>query len=153
MNKQNTQKKISQTSASPTRSNQSPRAYTSYAQTYPKARPIISTQLCTDYSAKHESGAGSDFYNEEQSDDEEYKNTLPVYAQVRKSHSDALRRKSIKTVSGNLKIHSRESSKLSDPHSSPVNMDSRHRHILTNSDRDNANISDKQFRPKRLTFN
>ena len=101
MNNQNTHKKNLQTSPYPTRSQQPPHAYTSYAQTYPKARPSSST-----YYSASESVANSDVYKdntEVQSDDEEYKDTLPVYAQVRKSHSDAIRRKSIKTVSENAR--------------------------------------------------
>ena len=127
--------------------------YTLYSQTYPRVRPSLNTQICMISGGKHESGRSSETFNdtiEEVRCEEAPKYTYPVYAQVRKSHSDALRRKSANLSPEDGKIRPRQFGNLCDTRLSPA---SRNRHILTNSGKDNANTSERQFRPKRLTFN
>ena len=136
----------------PTRSQQPASPYTPHSQTYPRIRPILNTQICTISGAKHESGGGSEtvkYTIEEVIGEEAPKYTFPVYAQVRKSHSDALRRKSANLSPEDVKICPPQFGNLFDPRLSPA---SRNRHIHTNSGKDNANTSQRQFRPKRLTL-
>ena len=126
--------------------------YTLYSQTYPRVRPSVNTQSCTISGGKNDSGGSSETFKdtiEEVMGEEAPKYTYPVYAQVRKSHSDALRRKSTNLSPEDVKIHPPQFGTLCDPRLSPG---SRNRHILTNSDKDNANTSQRQFRPKILTF-
>jgi hypothetical protein len=136
----------------PTGSHQPASPYTLYSQTYPRVRPSLNTQICSISGGKNESGGSSDTFKdtiEEVGDEEAPKYTFPVYAQVRKSHSVALRRKSANLSPEDVKIRPRQFGTLCDPRLSPG---SRNRHIITNSDTDNANTSQRQFRPKRLTF-
>ena len=93
--------------------------------------------------------SGEELSGEEVRGEEAPKYTFPVYAQVRKSPSDALRKKSANLSPEDVKTRSSQFGTLCDPRLSPA---SRNRHILTNSDKDNANTSQRQFRPKRLTF-
>jgi len=98
-------------------------AYPYYAQTYPKARPSQSSKLCELDSDEHDSGNNSfdnKDNNEEYIDEKNTKPVPPVYAQVRKSHSDILRRKSMNTVPTNLSSGSIQSIQLSSPQISPV---------------------------------
>jgi hypothetical protein len=136
----------------PTGSPQPASPYMLYSQTYPRVKPSLNTQISKISSGKNESVGSSETFKdtiEEVRGEEAPNYTFPVYAQVRKSHSDALRRKSINLNPEDVKIHPRQFGTLCDPRLSPG---SRNRHILTNSDKDNANTSQRQFRPKRLTF-
>jgi hypothetical protein len=148
VNKQNPELKM----IKPTGSRQPASPYTSYSQTYPRVSPSLNTQICSISDGKNESAGSSETFKhtiEEVIGEEAPKYTYPVYAQVRKSHSDALRRKSTNLSPEDVKISQRQFGNLCDHRLSPG---SRNRHILTNSDKDNANTSQRQFRPKRLTF-
>eukprot|EP00090_Calanus_glacialis_P047010 TRINITY_DN9518_c0_g1_i5.p1 TRINITY_DN9518_c0_g1~~TRINITY_DN9518_c0_g1_i5.p1 ORF type:complete len:629 (-),score=132.62 TRINITY_DN9518_c0_g1_i5:17-1903(-) len=148
VNRQNPESKIMK----PNARHQPASPYTLYSQTYPRVRPSLNTQIGTISSGKNESGGSSETFNdtiEEVRGEEAPKYTFPVYAQVRKSHSDALRKKSTNLSPEDVKIRPRQFGNLCDPRLSPAG---RNRHILSNSGKDNANTSERQFRPKRLTF-
>jgi len=115
--------------------------------TYPRVRSSLSTIP----SAKNENPSSRETIKDcikEVGGEEPPKYPMPVYAQVRKNNSDALRRKSANLSPEDVKIPARQFGAPYEPHVSPA---SRNRHILTSLSRENAN-SDKQFRPKRLTF-
>ena len=135
----------------PTGSDQPTTAYTSYSQTYPRVRPSFSTKNSTVSSDSKDFCGGEDAFKEEiyqASGMEASRYTVPLYAQVRKSHSDALRRKPANLSPEKLKMHPRQFGNLGSPQHSPA---SKNRHVNT-VNTGNVDITNIRQTRRRLTF-
>merc|ERR1719483_1451128 len=114
-----------------TGSDQPTSAYTTYSQTYPRVKPSFSTKNSTVSSDSKDFCCGDDAFKEEiyqASGMEASRYTVPIYAQVRKSHSDALRRKPANLSPENIKMHPRQFGNLGSPQHSPAR---KNRHVNT----------------------